>query len=130
MKLSKQSGYAIRIVLFLLKNKGKKYFAIEVIEKCLIPKRVGLKIISDLAKRNLLQSEKGKNGGISCIRKANGINIYEVISIYDSLKIKDCIDGSYICELGKNNCKFCKEMKKLQKEFQNKFENITFDKLL
>lgn len=130
MKLSKQSGYAIRIILFLLKNPKRKYLGEEITESCLIPKRVGLKIISDLAKRSFILSEKGKQGGIICNKKAKDINVYDVIKIYDSIQIKDCVEDSYICEFGKMECKFCFEMKRLQIEIKEKFKNITFDKLL
>lgn len=129
MKLSAQSDYALRIVLYLSKFPGNR-LASEVVEACQIPRSLGLKIVTLLVHNNILKSSPGKNGGISLIRKPEEISVYSVICTIERLEVKDCTDDPTLCSWRKGKCSVCLEMKNIKNDFISKLKGISFKYLL
>lgn len=129
MKLSKESDYAMRIVLYLAKV-NKLVLAREVMEECKIPQRFGLRIVSSLVKMRILRSTPGINGGIVIAKAPKDISVYDVISPIEDLTLKDCVDDPEICKWRQGDCPVCLEMKKLKQEFSEKIKKLNFQYLL
>ena len=129
MKFSKESDYALRIILFL--SKAPEFIsAHEVIEFCKIPQSFGLKIISKLVKAKLLSSVVGVNGGIILAKSPKDISVFDVINSIENLTLKDCIDNPELCIWRNGNCSICVELKKLKIEFIKKLKDLNFQYLV
>lgn len=98
--LSKSCKYAIRAVLYLAisADEGNKMKAEEIAEKLDIPKHFLAKILQPLAKRGIISSTKGRQGGfyLNEVNKSN--KLLTIIEYFDG---KDVFIN---CILGLNHC--------------------------
>lgn len=82
--LSKKAKYALKALLFLLKNEDRGVILIaEISETEGIPKKFLEQILLELKKQGILQSKRGKEGGYFLGRKASEIGIGQVVRIID-----------------------------------------------
>lgn len=98
--LSKSSTNAIRAVLYLAinSNEAKKYSPIQIGRALELPAPFLAKILQELTKRNLISSQRGRNGGFY-LTQENKLN--SLISIVDSIdgvsKFQECLLGLAVC---------------------------------
>lgn len=82
--LSKKAKYALKALLFLLKNEDRGTILIaEISDQERIPKKFLEQILLELKKQGILQSKRGKEGGYFLGRPANEIGIGQVVRIID-----------------------------------------------
>lgn len=97
--LSKASKYAIRAVIFIVRNpRGEKYGAKQIAKELQIPAPFLSKVLQKLTKNNIISSVKGPNGGFFVSSKNHKKSILEIV---------DCIDGTskfHRCFLGEAKC--------------------------
>ena len=134
--LSNSCRYAIRAVIYLAsRHPEKSNLGIKEISKDLeLPTPFMAKILQQLAKKKVLSSTKGPNGGFSLLKKAESITVLEIIKIIDGEGfIKNCIihDGS--CAEVKRNKKTCPihdDYSKTRTELINLFKTRTIAELV
>ncbi len=101
--ISKTSGYAIQMLLYLAKKleegKDRYFFVHEIAKDIGVPRNFLSKIAVTLAKKGIIESQKGPKGGISLKVHPDKITLYDICSIFDEDVIRD------ICILGKDECK-------------------------
>lgn len=82
--LSKKAKYALKALLFLLKNEDRGTILIaEISDQERIPKKFLEQILLELKKQGILQSKRGKEGGYFLGKPANEIGIGQVVRIID-----------------------------------------------
>ena len=82
--LSKKAKYALKALLFLLKNEDRGTVLIaEISESERIPKKFLEQILLELKKQGILQSKRGKEGGYFLGKPASEIGIGQVVRIID-----------------------------------------------
>lgn len=82
--LSKKAKYALKALLFLLKNEDRGTVLIaEISESERIPKKFLEQILLELKKQGILQSKRGKEGGYFLGKPAREIGIGQVVRIID-----------------------------------------------
>lgn len=129
MRFSLETDYALRIVLYIYKI-NTIMLGSDIVKNCLIPKSLGLKVITKLVNGGILKSFSGKNGGIMYSKAPKEVSLYDVITVIEELYIKDCVKNPTSCEWRKGECSICKEIGKIQESFISDFRNIKFDYLL
>ncbi len=98
--LSNTCKYAIRAVIYLGLNNGiEKKIGIKEISKELdIPTPFLGKILQTLAKKKLLNSTKGPNGGFGIAKPLNKISLLNIVEIIDGNDLfENCLIGMYSC---------------------------------
>lgn len=98
--ISKSSGYAIRGATYLVVKSGKnrKIGIHEIAEELEVPQHFMAKILQELAKRKIIGSAKGPNGGFYALPGTSKISVISII---------DAIDGLAAlgrCQLGREEC--------------------------
>lgn len=99
MQLSNTSQYAIRILAFVADQKSSHLInATELSEKLQIPYKFLTKIMTVLAKANLVESTRGREGGYKLKKSVNDITVNDILILFnDSIEDDQCILGIGFC---------------------------------
>jgi Rrf2 family protein len=98
--LSQTSRYALRILGFLVENQGRRIRGERIAEATGIPANYLSKILSQLRKQGIVDSEKGWGGGFELRQDAHDIRIHQVFQIFDGVDVlrqKECVFGLTEC---------------------------------
>lgn len=123
MKISIESDYAIRIILYMFK-KSKLISGLEIVKECEIPKQMGLKILTKLVTNKLLRSIKGKKGGFYFPTENLDISLFDIINIFDGLSVNKCLSSTKNCTYKNGNCVICNVLKEINNDIVKKFSEI------
>lgn len=130
MKFNKETDYAIRMVLLCAKNMPKLLSTTEIVNICKIPPNLGKAILTKLTNNNILESIKGKNGGIRYVQSKNTISLYDIIKIFEKIEINSCIENKNSCLYKFGNCNVCEKLKDLKLLFEKELKNIYVESLI
>jgi len=105
MQLSNTSQYAIRILAYITDKKESQLInATELSDVLSIPYKFLTKIMTELAKADLIVSIRGRDGGYKLKRRASDIIINDILDLFnDSIKDEQCVLGIGFCD-GINKC--------------------------
>ena len=84
-------------------------------------------IITNLSKANILQSIKGRNGGITFTKKLSKITIQDILYVTECVDTNDCVLGLGKCRID-NKCALHDRWKRSKEEI-DKFLDTTLQDL-
>ncbi|MFC1563996.1 RrF2 family transcriptional regulator [candidate division KSB1 bacterium] len=137
LKLTKRSEYGIMAMKYIaMQSNGngnivKTCSARSIADYFNIPPEIMAKILQKLVRRGLIISQKGKNGGYNLSKKPHDISVGDIImALEDCMNIVDCSTekGLNCDQLGV--CAIENPMKRIQKDLNNYFNNITLTDLV
>ncbi|MGD9809446.1 MAG: Rrf2 family transcriptional regulator [Deferribacterales bacterium] len=101
MKVTRASDYAIRALIHMAhKPVGTTFMRSELASECDIPDSFLGKILQNLAKSEILSSERGKKGGFKVAKPTADITVYDIISaIEGDIALNKCIFDEDFCSL-------------------------------
>ena len=93
MRLTKFTDNALRVLIYAAVNSDRMTNISEIAEKCAIPRNHLTKVVHAMATRGLLETVRGKGGGIRLVRPASEITVASVVrTMEDDLKIIECFE--------------------------------------
>lgn len=97
MRLTKQTNYAVRILMYCAAN-GDNLSRIPDIAKAYSVSELFLfKILQPLTRAGLAETVRGRNGGVRLGRPAGQITLFDVVKVTeDSFSMAECFDGGSI----------------------------------
>jgi len=96
--LSQTVGYAATALGCIATMGGKPTLVKEVAENCDIPPAYLSKIIHALARKGLVQTQRGVGGGVCLARPPQQISLYELcVSLDDPIIARRCLLGAADC---------------------------------
>ena len=91
MRLTKQTNYAIRIMMYCAANPGRLSQIPEIANAYGLSEMFLFKILQPLTKNGLIESIRGRNGGVRLTRAANEIRLSEVVRVTeDNFDMAEC----------------------------------------
>ncbi len=94
MRLTKQTNYAIRIMMYCAANNGKLSQIPEIAAAYNLSEAFLFKILKPIVKYGFVESTRGRNGGIRLARPAEDIKLSEIVRITeDNFAMADCFDA-------------------------------------
>lgn len=100
MRLTKQTGYAIRILLHCALSDGRYVKVTEVARRNQITEHNIFKIVPILAQSGFIEALRGRNGGIRLARPADEIRIGDVVRATESTHVEaDCFGIAGECAI-------------------------------
>jgi len=101
MKITKASDYALRVVSFFATADKQRYFMRnELSEICKVPDSFLGKILQDLVRYGILESERGKKGGFKLLKDPSDITLYDVIAAVEGdIILNDCLVEESSCKI-------------------------------
>ena len=99
MNISRETDYALRIVLFLsARGMDGKVGANEIAEKMELPERFNLKILRKLTAAGITRSYRGIYGGYAIAKPAKKITMLEVLeAIEGKITLNRCLGDAEFC---------------------------------
>lgn len=102
MLISLQADYALRMLMFVARghSEGKSYVTRDIAEQQHIPRVFLTKIVAFLSSEGLLETHRGKGGGIALGKKPSEITVLEVIEAFEgALAFNECTTDPTTCTL-------------------------------
>lgn len=124
----REYDYAIRICAYLAGSSRDTYFTIKKLsDNLLISKPFATKIVFQLKKNKILNTTRGKNGGVSLAINPRKLTLSKIFkSVGMVTRVDACINDKGFCPLPAP-CKIHKYFIDQEKEIINKLEKTTID---
>lgn len=131
MTITRESDYAIRMMLFLAEQRGRvdaKYIS----EQTGVTIRFALKILRQLVGAGLVKSFKGTKGGYEINRSPAEISLREILEIFEGQFILNKCQGEhYNCSHGDHTkCRLKKVFDELSSDIRARLDSVTLKDLL
>ena len=128
MQLTQWTDYSLRVLMYCAQHQGREepITIAEIIERHQLSKSHVTKIVSYLSNVGLLNTTRGRNGGISLAQPAEQIYIGQVVRLTETnFNIVECFDKkSNTCKII-NGCKLKHHLFKAADNFLKTLDNVT-----
>jgi len=126
--ITRETDYAIRATLYLAKQKdcSLPVSTSELSKEMAIPYRFLRKIVSKLVQAELIESRRGKGGGVSLARDASEISLIDIIDAVDPEA--SLLNRCLVDERGCNRVTHCgihAELDRMQKQLNASLSEVT-----
>lgn len=126
LKINRQTDYAVRVILRLAQEPGRRITTAEIEHDMQIPRAFLQRIIAQLAQSGLVQTFPGRNGGLQLTRPAKEITMRDVYeSIEGPLLISECLPGDNFCPF-ETHCPVRRRWGRLQSLILKELNNTNF----
>jgi len=126
--MTRETDYALRTALCLAKSEANDAVVSTLVlaEKMSIPYRFLRKIVSKLVNAGLLESRRGKGGGLVLSRAASEISLLDIIQAVDpvSVLMNRCLEGGDGCERAPL-CGVHQSLDEMQQELNAKLRSVS-----
>ncbi len=101
MRLTDYTDYTLRVLMFCALNPERSVTIAELAESHAVSKNHLMKIVNDLARQGLLQTTRGRGGGLRLLKPAADIRIGDVVRHSETdFRLVECFDpGHNTCTL-------------------------------
>ncbi len=131
MRLTKQTNYAIRMLMYCAANEGHLSRIPEIAKSYGVSELFLFKILQPLSKAGFIETVRGRNGGVRLGKPATDINLYEVVKVTeDSFAMAECFEnGVADCPLV-DSCGLNSALAKALKAFFDVLAQYTIDDIV
>ena len=96
MRLTDYTDYTLRVLMFCALNPDRSVTIAELAESHAVSKNHLMKIVNDLARQGLLQTTRGRGGGLRLLKKPEDINIGAVVRQTETdFRLVECFDAGF-----------------------------------
>ncbi|CAM1650851.1 MULTISPECIES: iron-responsive transcriptional regulator RirA [Bartonella] len=105
MRLTKQTNYAIRMLMYCAANEGELSRVPEIAKAYSVSELFLFKILHPLVEAGLMQTVRGRNGGVKLAKPADEIFVSDVVKVTEeNFAMAECFEnGAIECPLV-NSC--------------------------
>jgi|SRR5690606_7396124 Rrf2 family iron-responsive transcriptional regulator len=130
MRLTRQTNYAIRILMYCAANDGKLSRIPAIAEAYALSDLFLFKILQPLVQAGFVETVRGRNGGIRLAKPASEITLFDVVRVTeDSFSMAECFDGGADCPLV-NECSLNEALRKALGAFFEVLAGYTIEDLV
>ncbi|WP_037085318.1 iron-responsive transcriptional regulator RirA [Neorhizobium vignae] len=131
MRLTKQTNYAVRMLMYCAANEGHLSRIPEIARAYGVSELFLFKILQPLNKAGLVETVRGRNGGVRLGRAADRITLFDVIKVTeDSFAMAECFEeGVAECPLV-DSCGLNAALRKALNAFFDVLAQYTIDDLV
>ncbi len=96
MRLSDYTDYTLRVLMFCALNPERSVTIADLAERYSVSKNHLMKIVNALSRQGLLQTTRGRGGGLRLLKPAADIGIGDVVRQTETdFRMVECFDVSY-----------------------------------
>ena len=94
MRLTRQTNYAMRILMYCAANEGRLSRIPKIAEAYTVSELFLFKILQPLVENGLVETVRGRNGGVKLGRAADKINLFDVVRVTEeSFAMAECFEN-------------------------------------
>ncbi|MCT8997137.1 iron-responsive transcriptional regulator RirA [Chelativorans intermedius] len=94
MRLTRQTNYAIRILMYCAANEGRLSRIPDIAQAYSLSELFLFKILQPLVENNLVETVRGRNGGVRLARPAEEITLFDVVRVTEeSFAMAECFEN-------------------------------------
>lgn len=125
MHLASFTDYSLRVLIYLGLKENQRSTVAEIADKYQISKNHLVKIVHNLATINLINSYKGKGGGIILAIPPEKINIGKLVKkLEKGSPLVECFSDSSNCKID-SSCKLKRALRLAEQQFYKSLEVYT-----
>ncbi len=129
IKLSTRGDYAIKTIIYLLKNNTSLVKISEISTNQKLSESLLRRVVADMERNSIIETIKWRNWWIKIWRDLGSISIYDVLlSVWEELWISDCTKWMY-CD-NHESCQTTSLYSLIQKSFNGVLKLYTLDKII
>ena len=129
IKLSTRGDYAIKTIIYLLKNNTSLVKISEISTNQKLSESLLRRVVADMERNSIIETIKWRNWWIKIWRDLGSISIYDVLlSVWEELWISDCTKWMY-CD-NHESCQSTSLYSLIQKSFNGVLKLYTLDKII
>ncbi len=131
LRINRQTDYAVRVVLALSKRpEGTRVATSEIGREMLIPPALLQRIVAELANGGYIQTQAGRDGGITLAHKPSDITLLQVVEHFEGeILLSDCIINPGDCPF-ERKCPVRCQWLRLKNILRDEMARITFEQLV
>lgn len=96
MRLTRQTNYAIRMLMYCAANDGQLSRIGEIAKSYSVSELFLFKILQPLTKAGLIETVRGRNGGIRLGKPASAITLVDVVKVTeDNFAMAECFENDF-----------------------------------
>jgi Rrf2 family nitric oxide-sensitive transcriptional repressor len=93
MRLADHTDYTLRVLMYCAQHPQRRVTVAELAENQGLARNHVMKIVADLGRAGLLETVRGRSGGVRLLRPAAEIRIGDVVRLAESdLRVVECFD--------------------------------------
>lgn len=126
MRLTRQTNYAIRILMYCAANDDRLSRIADIAAAYSVSELFLFKILQPLVEHGMIQTVRGRNGGVRLGRPATDINLFEVVRVTeDNFAMAECFENDATdCPLV-DSCKLNEALRKALGAFFEVLQSYT-----
>lgn len=131
MRLTRQTNYAIRILMYCAANSGRLSRIPEIAASYSVSELFLFKILQPLVEAKLVETVRGRNGGVRLGRAAAEITLFDVVRVTEeSFAMAECFENDAVdCPLI-DSCALNSALRKALGAFFEVLESYTIEDLV
>ncbi len=131
MKLiARDSDYAVRALVFMLKNKDEVISVSELVSKLKLPRPFLRKTLQALSRKGYIKSFKGSGGGFKLKGSPAKLTLYKILEAFQgSIRLNECLFKKMACPNIKK-CALKRKIAAIEKDVISKLKAITLVSLI
>jgi Rrf2 family nitric oxide-sensitive transcriptional repressor len=95
MRLSDYTDYTLRVLMYCAANPDRLVTIAEISDRHRVSKNHLMKIVSDLGRQGLVETTRGRGGGLRLLKAASEIRVGDVVrSSETDFRLVECFDAS------------------------------------
>ncbi|WP_275791023.1 iron-responsive transcriptional regulator RirA [Pararhizobium gei] len=131
MRLTKQTNYAVRMLMYCAANDGRLSRIPEIAKAYGVSELFLFKILQPLNKAGLVETVRGRNGGVRLPKPAADISLFDIVKVTeDSFAMAECFEAGEIdCPLV-DSCGLNSALRKALNAFFEVLQQYSIDDLV
>ena len=94
MRLTRQTNYAVRILMYCAANEGRLSRIPEIANAYKVSELFLFKILQPLVEHGLVETVRGRNGGVRLARPAEQITLFDVVRVTEEIfEMGECFEN-------------------------------------
>jgi len=126
MRMTDYTDYTLRVLMFCALNPERSITIAELAQSHAVSKNHLMKVVNDLARQGLIQTTRGRGGGLRLLKTAADINLGDVVRQSESdFRLVECFDASHNACTLTANCQLKRVIKTALSSFLAEMDKVT-----